>query len=154
MKCIFFVHTTWCEVIFWYEQSPIFRKFSDDTMWYHLNLCFFLIDGTRSNQTTTSHQWCGRSGRESHDCKTNNDEGNLVHTTRSPDPRVCQSPRRDPQFSSFARGPVFDLLFFTGTYPCTTENPLSPHFYEDTLPGHDVTMTRQRRDNDTTMTGQ
>jgi hypothetical protein len=30
---------------------------------------------TTINQTTTSHRWCGRAGRESHDGKANDDEG-------------------------------------------------------------------------------
>jgi len=32
-------------------------------------------DNTTSNQTTTSHCWCGRVGLESQDCKANYDEG-------------------------------------------------------------------------------
>ena len=32
-------------------------------------------DDTTSNQTTTSHCWFGRSGREGHNCKANKDEG-------------------------------------------------------------------------------
>ncbi len=30
------------------------------------------------NQITTSHRWCGRAGRESHDGKANDDEGSRV----------------------------------------------------------------------------
>ena len=32
-------------------------------------------DDTTANQTTTSHRWCGRAGRERHDGKANDDEG-------------------------------------------------------------------------------
>ena len=31
-------------------------------------------DNTTANKTTTSHSWCGRAGRESHDVKLNNDK--------------------------------------------------------------------------------
>jgi hypothetical protein len=34
-----------------------------------------LTTHTTANQTTTSHCLCGRSGRESHDSKANDDEG-------------------------------------------------------------------------------
>ena len=32
-------------------------------------------DDTTANQTTTSHRWCSRAGRESYDGKANDDEG-------------------------------------------------------------------------------
>ena len=41
------------------------------------------VDYTTANQTTTSHSWCCRAGLESHDSKSNNNEGSprLKHPT-------------------------------------------------------------------------
>jgi hypothetical protein len=56
------------------ERAPGRRR-HDATPQPHLDCIEAVTDDTTANQTTTSHSWCGRSGRESHDCKANDDEG-------------------------------------------------------------------------------
>jgi hypothetical protein len=90
---------------------------------------------TTANQTTTttSHRWCGRAGRESHDGKANDDEGSASTPARGPPrpPTPRPSPQRPPPPSQSQ-----------GQVPITENMGVLADSMKDTMPG-DMTAAEQ-----------